>query len=480
LAYTQTTLDALCAQIGTLLDDAGELYWTLAEKRLAVWEALRVWGAATSYWRARGYFNLTPGVSWYDLATELPVLRSRTTMLDQIVREIQYMLLEPATGIAGTPSSGQVSIASILAAVARARNRFVIDTKGPYTIHPDADFTQAADGMTTLPATTIFLHRLSYLGGITRTWVNLWRDDAWGIDHASPTWPLLTGVPVAFSESENSPLDVQLIPPPATTGLLEGVTVDSLVVDTTDATAVFDVPDEYVHAIKYAALADLLASESQLADPMRAQYAETRYQQAVAIALEARSIIRLLIGDPGTPGSATTYPFTVTVTDATSATASVNCSITINAPAPPAVAAVPLPIDTLANIDAGMPFWRNQVQKPTVAGIVADLLAVASVPDRVYGIAADVVRAAPLPGPAEYIQIGREDLQHLVEYVVHILTFKCGGNEFQSTFAGYDAFLSACVGRNNILAADARYLTATFNKPRAEQHQRPDRIEKRN
>jgi hypothetical protein len=435
--YTQTSLNDLCTQIGTLLDDTGELFWTRTEKQYAIWEALRVWGAITSFWRARGTFQIGPATPWYDLSTQLPLLRSRSWTLNQMTQEIQYMLLEAANGISGTGMSGQISIASILNAIKRARNRFAADTKLPLTVHPSPYISVSPpNGLAQLPSTTIYLHRLSWRDVTSGMYSNLWREDSWAADHANYLWPLTPGAPVAFSESENSPLAMQLMPNPLNSGTLEAVTVDSLTVDTTNANATFNVPDEFVHGIKYAALADLMSSESQLADPPRAQYAETRYQQAVDAALLAKSIIRVQMN-----GS-------------------------------------PLPLDTLANIDAGMPYWRNQAQQPSVCGALSDLLAFAGKPDRAYGIVADVVRAAPLPGPTDPIQIGAEDLAHLVDYVIHVLCFKCGGNEFQSSFAGYDSFLTAAGTRNRVLAVKARYLTALFGQPAAEEKQRPDRMEK--
>jgi hypothetical protein len=132
VAYTQYSLDSFASQIGILLDDQNELYWTRQEKYLAIWEAMRVWGAYTSYWRNRGAFvtqytweslpipwgsaafNWNTIPVWYDLAGFLPALRTRTWTLNQIVTDIQYMCLEAANGISGTGMSGQISIQSIL------------------------------------------------------------------------------------------------------------------------------------------------------------------------------------------------------------------------------------------------------------------------------------------------------------------------------------------------------------------------------
>lgn len=436
MAYTQTTLSQLTAQLGVLLDDQSALYWTDEEKQYAIWEALRVWGAYTNYWRARGTFNLTANTSFYDLSVQLPALRTRAWTLDQLTQEIQFMCLEAANGISGTGMSGQISVTSILQAIQRARNEFVIDARFPYSYHSTL---AAADvnGLVVFPQASIYVHRASWQDTATGIWKNLWREDNWAIDHADPTWTSTPGQPQVYSESEFAPLQLQLAPAPNAAGNLDAITVDSLLIDITDANATFSIPDEWVHAIKYAALADLFSAESQNKDSLRAQYAMMRYGQAVDLAKNARSVIRLLYGS------------------------------------------TPLPMDSLAAIDAANYAWRNQSGPPQMAGALYDMVGFfPGAPDQAYGVSADVVRSAPLPAASDYIQIGAEDLPHIIDYATHILTFKCGGKEFQDTFAQYDNFLEAVQSRGRINTAKIRYLRDLFGQPQKEQSERPDRMEK--
>jgi hypothetical protein len=230
-------------------------------------------------------------------------------------------------------------------------------------------------------------------------------------------------------------LKLQLYPPPINQGTAEVITVDSLQIDITNPNVTFNVPDEWVHAIKYAALTDLFSAESQLHDPLRYQYVALRYQQAVDAVKSAKSVLRLLLNG------------------------------------------VPLPIDTLAALDAASPYWRNQTGPPQMGGVLYDFVAVSpGLPDQAYGIAADVAQSAPLPaaGAAGYIQMGYEDIPHLIEYAMPYLTFKCGGKEFQDTFSQYDAYMSAVARRGQINKAKIRYLKPLFDQPQKEQGARPD------
>ena len=444
MAYSQLTLAQLSAQLGVLLDDQNSLYWTdgygsaAGDKQYAIWDALRVWGAYTNYWRTRGTFNLTVGQSFYDLSVVLPALRTRTWTLDALCKEIQYMCLEAANGISGAGMSGQISVGSILQSIQRARNQFVIDAKFPYTYHSTLA-AAGSGGIVQFPQSSVYVHRASWQDSVSGAWTNLWREDAWAVDHADPTWTQTPGAPVIYSESELSPLEMQLVPAPAGSGTLDALTVDSLQIDITNPNATFAVPDEWIHAIKFAALQDIFSAESQNKDDLRAQYAQMRYDQAMNLARDGRSILRLLY------------------------------------------AGSPLPIDALQAIDAGMYAWRNQPGPPQMAGVLYDFAAfVPGAPDAAYGVSADVVQSAPLPtAPTDFIPVGYEDIPHLIDYITHVLTFKCGGKEFKDSFAQYDSFMNAVQARGRINAAKIRYLTPLFAQPQKEQAARPDRKEKK-
>lgn len=441
MAYSQIILSALIAQISTILDDVvggpsgTGVYYVQQEIQYAIYEALRVFGAMTSAWRSRGTFTITPTTPWYDLSVQLPALRSRSWTLNQIIQQMQYMLLENPSGIAGTGMSGQISINDLLSAVQRVRNSFVIDTKFPTTVHPPTDFAVIApDGLIQLLNSTVYLHRLAFQDGTSGAWSNLWRTDSWATDHNNQLWTVQPATPQSFSQSENSPLTAQLIPPPVNAGGIEAITVDSLEIDITDPNATLGIPDEWAHAVLYGALASVF-SGGQADDPLRYQYCAQRYQQAVDAAKMARSLIRLQLAN------------------------------------------VPLPLDTMASIDAGFPYWRNQPGPPQMAGALYDLVGFAGIPDQSYSVTADVVQSAPLPGLGDAVQVGPEDIPLLTEYAICTLLLKCGGSDFTSTIGGLQHFMDACVMRNNILKVKAVSYQSTFGQWQFEQAHRPDRME---
>ena len=434
--YSQYSLNTLTAEISNLLADPNNRYWTVPEIALAINEGMFVWGAITNYWRASGSFNTVPNTAYYDLSVQRPTLRTRLLTLGSVVQDIQFALLEAAPGnsVTGVGMSGQTTVTAILNAINRARNRFVLDSVLPFTVNTQAVNAPPANGVVQFANTIGYLHRAAWQDNASGTWTTLWRQDNYSADAGLPNWLGTPGIPRMFSESNLTPLDIQLIPPAANPGVLETASVLSQMLNLTTPATTFGVPDEWVHAIKWGALSELLSVGSMLADPARAKYAEMRYQQAVDFAKGDGSVLRVMFGN------------------------------------------TPLIIDTLNNVDAGQPFWRNQQGAPQAAGVLYDIVAVVpGAPQAAYTLTADVVQSAPVPTNGnDTIDLGPEDIGHLVDYVIHILSFKMGGKELESTFGRYNDFMTATTFRKQINKAKIQYLKPTLNQPSREEGQRPD------
>lgn len=433
-SYSQYTLSTLTTEVSSLLDDSAQRFWTPVEIRYAIQEGLYVWGALTSYWRNSQTFKTSRNLSYYDLSVYLPTLRTRNWTLGQLMTDIQFAILEAANGITGIGMSGQTTPAAILNAITRTRNRFVLDSVLPFAVNTTTVNIPPSDGIVQFTAVTEYLHRASWMDLASGTWTNLWRQDNYAADAGLYQWSGNPGKPRIFSESNLTPLELQLIPPAASAGVLETISVLSQQLDLTNPNTTFNIPDEWIHAIKWGTLADLLGADSQIADPIRAKYAATRYQQAVDFAKNSKSVMRLVYNN------------------------------------------TPLMIDTLANIDAGYPTWRNTPGPPQHAGILYDLVAIVpGAPQAAYTIQADVVQSAPIPiNNNDPIDLGLEDIGHLVDYVVHILNFKCGGKELEASYDGYNSFMDAVALRGRINKAKIQYLKPTLEQPAMEQADRPD------
>lgn len=128
----------------------------------------------------------------------------------------------------------------------------------------------------------------------------------------------------------------------------------------------------------------------------------------------------------------------------------------------------PLAPTSLYDLDFGRPNWEGETttsggsvpsepQMWTPAGLTlvaiwpADAVAQDSL---VY----DGVAATPILSVDDaYIDIGREELTYLLDYIQHIAVFKEGGAEFEATLPLMQEFLQGAAEKNAQLRANARF-----------------------
>lgn len=210
-----------------------------------------------------------------------------TTDQDQFT-EIQFHMLEPTQDGGVTWASGLWSQQEVIDYANQRQYRFMKDTllMMAYARIDHIGTPPAATGA--LPPDWMVTYRMDWLdlsGGLTNGQIHeVPRSSTWEFDHSQPGWQATTAVrPLGFSDTENQTLQYQLMPPPAATGQIMILYV-SLTAVLTGAGEIFTVPDEFVPAIKYGIMADMLRKEGRAHDPDRADYCEMRYQEGVAAA----------------------------------------------------------------------------------------------------------------------------------------------------------------------------------------------------
>lgn len=430
MPYSQVTRATFRTELAQALNDSGNVYWAADELDRALNEALLVWGAVSSYWTARGIFPTVASTPFYDLSVQLSTLRTRAYTLGNLTYEIQYSLFEPANGVSGASMTDQFTIGQITSALVRRRNQFVLDTHLPLT------FTTAPSpappiNLIQLDNSVALITRAAWTDGATGIVTPLRRSDTFAAQSYSPQWNLDPGMPHSYSQAEYMPGGLILIPPPLASGSVHLTYAQTLTLAVADGT-LLAVPDEFAWAIKYGALEEVLATNSQGYDPIRSRYCTERYKAATEMAAARRSVLRVRSND------------------------------------------APLPLSTLGELDSGNPYWQTGTGAPEVAACAFDLVALARVPNTVYSITCDVSQTAPLPtSDASYIQVGREELPYIFDYCRHVLMFKIGGTEFIQSMPLYDNFLKGAMQRGKLLGVKARYLTPLFTQPNSEEQELP-------
>lgn len=400
---------------------------TYPEIRLYLNEALRVWQALANFWRDRIVLQTIPGTAFYNITNAgvvsnppdflVPVLTDR-----ELTAEIMYHLLESqpldtdpidTTTWRGTD---MFSLDFVRACLSRRRDQFQHET----AINLSQAVISGAislEGRMDLPETTLDVRRVAWRA-INGTHNHLWRIDEWEAQAQQPTWFYNPeDPPTSYSLILTPPVRIQLVPPPVAGGQLDILDARSGP-ELVGGTAL-GIPDDWAWAVKWGALADLLAQEGQGKDPERSAYCESRYQQAVAAARQDPDVVWAQINGQ------------------------------------------PMTLCALQDLDSGYPTWQDESGQPTDVAVNRSIIALRPVPDAIYSITLDVLRPAPIPtSDGDFLKMGPEIVDAILSYAHHIASFKEGGAEFASTQAQLKEFIRLAADYNSKLSALAVFRDA--------------------
>jgi hypothetical protein len=438
LAYTHTSFAQAKAQLAARLHDSSMVFYLDAELGGYIKEALYVFGALTGFWRERGSFNTAANVTYYDLPTQLPTLLGFTITDRDLVNDIQYHLLEAANDWTVSTVWGgtaQFTMDDVVKALQHRRNQFLAETGMVLTQATTAEAIPTA-GRISLADTIIDVRRAVWRDAVTTVLTHLWREDEGALTSFSTTWASDTDVPYACSVLAPPPLALQVAPPPLHNGTLDLITVSTGATLDVTTGVILGLPDDWCWVIKWGALADLLGKDGPAMDPARAAWCEQRYHQGVQIAREVSCIVQAKLSG------------------------------------------VSLWTDSLQATDAAYPNWQGDAAAaPTDIAVAGyNLIAMRPVPIGVYALTFDVVRCPPMPiNDAAQLQIGREQLDAILNYAEHLALFKVAGPEWQSTQRAADNFLVQALTSNDRLKAAARYISPVLDQSKKERYARPRR-----
>jgi hypothetical protein len=426
--------------LAALLTDTTNAYWLDAELGVYLIEALRTFGSLTQFWSDRGVFQATAGQAFYDLPTVLQngsgeFIRSYNVTDANLVNTIEYHLLEPVT----IPWTGtaQFTLADVVAGLQRRRDQFLIET-GSVISQSTLPVPPTPIGRFTLPDTVIALRRMTWT--TPEGYVSyVWRSDEWAGTAYSRLWNLdPKSPPDTWSMALSSPLTVQFLPPPSDSGNIQVLTVDAGAALNASG-VLMGIPDDFTWIAKFGALSDLLNKDGPGRDPLRAEYCEKRYQDGIKIATAAAA------------GNSSVMQ------------ARINDEVVWS--------------DSLYEVDAARPNWQNQQKTPdnaTVAGL--NLMALANIPDAVYGVTVDVVRNAVIPVlDSDPIQLGREEFDAVIGYAQHLACFKLGGAEFMASMPLYERFMRLAGAYNETVQALVRFEDPLEDRAAREESENPMR-----
>lgn len=409
--------------IAQRLYDSSEQFFADSECGAYIQEALQAFNAFSNFYRQEFVFDTAAATTWYDLTntTSLPNTLRPMTMTDQnLVSLIEYHLLEPQTSSYPLTWTGskQFQITDLLNAIQQLRDQVLSESGCTVT----QTLVNAGAGRIFLNDTALDLRRVCWLpvSNLSFSANCLLPSDIWATQSYEAGFPQLSnGTPQLYRRSTEPPLSFDVDIQPAVNGKYDVLTVNAGATLSTAQATTLPLPNDWSWVAKYGALAQLLARESVSSDRLRAQYAAARYKHGIAAMRAAPALLAARIND------------------------------------------VPVIIEALSSGDFYDANWQAktpaQPQSIYYAGL--NMLGFSPIPNGIYGVTASVVSNMTLPARnADFLQIGRDDVNAVLDYAQHIAMFKCGGEEFTKTFPLFQNFLRHCSLYNSKLKAQSPWL----------------------
>lgn len=424
--YTHTTYMQARGLLAQRLADPS-IFWTDKELGFYLIDALRHWSLLAQYNKDEASFSTVAGQAFYSLKEQIPSLRPYTVTDQDLLPLLQYHLMElPSTG--SWVGTEQFNLEAILESITRCRNKLLLQTNAVLQVSSIPTGVPPVLRVS-LPDTVIDLRRVAWKS--PDSYKTLRQRDSISRRSFSPTASYNSATPDVYLKSSLPYVNIELSPPANDVGELQVVTVQTGLT-ATGSGILLGIPDDFLPTLKWGVLSDLLSADIA-GDAERAAYCEARWQEGV----EACRTAPVLWA--------------------------------------PDINGAQVSVSALAELDAFQPNWQNTSGQPLSIGVAGyDLLALAPVPDDVYSVVAQVTRTAIVPtDDMDFIQIGREHLDMLLDYCVHLASFKQGGDTFGSTKPLFDSFLAAAKLNNNRLKAQAFYLDAGNQHSTREEQFRP-------
>jgi hypothetical protein len=404
LSYSQTTFIAARNNLALRLNDPNKVFWTDAELKLYIADALRFYNCLTGDNKQK-YALSVPLANpvWFDLQTISGSPRQATFTDQNIYLRLTYQLLEPPSSTA-VIASNQFSQDDLVQAVQRKRDEFLFKT-GCTSVVESLPVTPNVSTIV-LPQNVIQARRGYWLPQ-SGTAFPVFKTDEFATSCFAPQDAFSPGQPRSFSAGLEPPLSLELVPPPDRAGTLECLTIESQgVLSPAQATTLL-LPSDFAPALLWGALTDLLSSGMEKQDLPRAQYARQRFEEYVQLM--------------------SAYPFVF--------------SSKVNG--------VPLAVDAVESLDMFTPNWRTQVANPLNLGLSGQNLVAFPTNQAMQIILLLCANAAIPVNDGDFIQDDAATLDCLLDEAFSVAMQKCGGAEATQALELHGNIIKLAAQRNS-------------------------------
>ena len=466
--------------------------WTTAELYLYIVEGLRHFNGLCEQWKETVVIPNSNG-QWINTGTFSGSPRLRSVTDTDLYTQMEYMLLEPASGGTWTGSS-QFNIGNLQDALQKRVQEIIQQTSCNIALLSPIDATPGVRNGYVLPDTVLEPRRnrfLALVGNTTGTaasgsstvtvastagisegrvifgsgiqdgtfvlWVSgtmvalslpttgslsstalqvyqpflLTREDAMSFQSFEPDYLQTAGYPNSWAIASEPPLSFDVDLAPSTPGYFEMLALNAGPTFAPPADSFLGIPDDWSMAAMYGALADVLGQEAESTDRQRAAYCLERYTEMTEMMKQSNWLLQTLING------------------AVSKTVA------------------------LADMDALAVNWHES-QNNLPAVIEAGVDMIAPVPGNGASLSVTLVGNAPLlDDTATYLQVARDDWGAVLNYAHHVASFKLGNQGFQATLPMLKAFYQFCADRNKRWATQGVFVKYLHSEGKKQEEASP-------
>jgi hypothetical protein len=378
------------SQLASLLDDINKIHWTDKELDLIINESLMAFGAF-GYFKDRGSFVVNSSTRFYDINNELlnqdgDKVLERTATFGDVIDRICYDLLESKNDINVFNVFNQSGILTI---IDRRLDEFKLQTGLILSV----DEFNISENKINLGNEVLDFIRLAFKD-ISDDDSSKWRyyklnkEDEENLQYFKSNFNINPKrYPKYYSRILGSANNLAIYPPFENTGKLHLIEIRSRDKTLTLSTATkLDVPNNFLHYIKYGVEEDLFKMDTPLQDLPRASYCAQRWKEGIITGKNYSSVLNGEING-------------------------INSSI--------------ITLEDLDNFDSN---WQNATgiaNKIVMAGY--NLLLLNKTVTEDVSIILDVICNARIPiSDVDYIDVKAEYIEMLLNYCYHIAMFKEG------------------------------------------------------
>jgi hypothetical protein len=426
-----TTLSRFDLALLTRLGSGVEHYWPESERLLLIEEALLTYGAISQFFKDRIIINTVVNKNVYDFYTDLngsnkeKIGNNKT--YQYIIDLINVYLMESLSDV--NSISDLYDVSYIYRYINRRLDLFLKQT-GLYVDVKEYRIN-ASESEIDIDTNILDIIRVNYRSDIDNIKVRLYREDEGSLEFYDYNFNVDSHNPSYYSTSLKSNSVLRIYNRPLNAGWIEILynSSNDLITETSDT--VIKLFDNLVPYVAKGVIADLLLEDGNAQDLARANYCLERWNEGVFIGKLYNTILKCYINEES------------------------------------------VYIDALDNADSYDYNWMNNVGKPDCLLIAnSNLFYTNKKPDDIYSIALDCVINAPFSlDPNSFIEIPEDDINVLLDYIIHLLKFKEGFSQIQNTYKYYEAFLQTCINRNSNLIRQGISLQTLMKRTKIQQTQ---------